>query len=268
MAMVSGEKQRVILGAFLFVLVLTLANPFPAPAAEGKGKQEGVRADQLIDQVVRNDRGQEIGSVDDLIMSRRGRIKKVILEVGGFLEIGYRLVAIPFRSLQIDKKGDVLYKVTKEQLERHSSFHYESEGLLGSYFSPPPPYGSFALGQPAPYGRPFPYGHLYHPSPGGRYPGEYGAWGWEYYPERFRVSGILDRRAWNEEGVPVGKIDDLIIDPNGQVQTLILSVGWSLAMEEKLVALPFRPLKVSGSGIVIDVTRRELEGMPAFRGKK
>jgi sporulation protein YlmC with PRC-barrel domain len=263
----AGEKQGVTLGAFLFVLVLTLANPFPAPAAEGKGKQEAYRADQLIDQVVVNDRGQEIGSVDDLIMSRRGRIKKVILEVGGFLEVGYRLVAIPFRSLQIDKKGDVLYKVTKAQLEKHPSFHYESEGLLGSYFSPAPPYGSFALGRPPSYGRRFPYGHLYYPSPGGRYPGEYGPWGWEYYPERFRVSGILDRRVWNEEGVPVGKIDDLIIDRNGKVQKLILGVGWSLTMEEKLVALPFRPLKVSGGGIVLDVTRPQLEGMPAFRGK-
>lgn len=265
--MISGEKQRDVI-VFLFVLLLSLANPFPVSAAEGKGSQKSVRADLLIDQVVRNDRGQEMGSVDDLIMSRRGRIKKVILEIGGFLEVGYRLVAVPFRSVQIDEKGDVRYKVTKEQLEKHPSFHYESEGLLGSYFSPPPPYGSFAIGPPAPYERRFPYGHFYRRSRGGRYPGSYGAWGWEYYPERFRVSGILDREVWNEEGLPVGKIDDLIIDPHGQVQTLILSVGSSLALEKKLVAFPFHPLRVNGAGIVLEVTRQQLEKMPAFRWKQ
>ena len=266
--MVPGEKQRFILGAFLFVLVLIFANPLPASAAEGKGSQKSERADLLIDQVVRNTRGQEMGSVDDLIMSRRGRIKKVILEIGGFMEIGYRLIAVPFRSLQIDKNGDVLYKVTKEQLGKHPPFHYKSEELLRSYFSPPPPYGSFAIGPPPPYGRRFPYGHFYRPSRGGRYPGNYGAWGWEYYPERFRVSGILDRKVWNEEGVPVGEIDDLIIEPNGQVQTLILSVGSSLAMDKKLVAIPFRPLRVNGAGIVLEVTRQQLEEMPAFAGEK
>ena len=155
-----------------------------------------------------------------------------------------------------------------EQLEKHPSFHYESEGLLGSYFSPPPPYGSFAIGPPAPYERRFPYGHFYRRSRGGRYPGSYGAWGWEYYPERFRVSGILDREVWNEEGLPVGKIDDLIIDPHGQVQTLILSVGSSLALEKKLVAFPFHPLRVNGAGIVLEVTRQQLEKMPAFRWKQ
>jgi sporulation protein YlmC with PRC-barrel domain len=265
--MVLGEKKRIVI-VFLLLFLLPLANPFPVSAAERKGSPEGVSAEQLIDQVVHNDRGQELGSVDDLIMSRRGRIKKAILEIGGFLESGYRLVAVPFRSLQVDRKGDVHYNVTREKLEKHPPYDYEREGLLSSYFSPFPPYGSFAIGPPPPYGRPFPYGHFYRPRRGEGTPGNYGAWGWEYYPDQFRVSGILDRTVWNEAGLPVGKIDDLICDPHGQVQTLILSIGSSLAMEKKLVAIPFRPLKVNGAGIVLDVTRQQLEEMPAFKGKQ
>ena len=48
--------------------------------------------------------------VGDFIMSRNGKIKKMILSVSGFLGIGDRLVAVPFKSLQIRVKGDIIYR--------------------------------------------------------------------------------------------------------------------------------------------------------------
>jgi sporulation protein YlmC with PRC-barrel domain len=229
--------------------------------------QGGVRASRIMDHSVMNGRGEELGEVDDLIMSRNGKIKKVILSVGGFLGIGDRLVAVPFKSLQIGEKGDIVYPVTRQQLENHPAFAYQKEGLEEFYYSPPPPYGSFEIGPPGYQGF-FPYGQPPGSFPGGRYRGEYGAWGWEYYPERIRVSGILDRPIWNEGGQEVGRMDDLIIDRNGKVTKIILSTGEFLGMEEKLVVLPFRPLKVNGTGVVYDVTLRRLKELPGFQYQK
>lgn len=229
--------------------------------------QGGVGASRIMDHSVMNDRGEELGEVDDLIMSRNGKIKKVILSVGGFLGIGDRLVAVPFKSLQIGEKGDIVYPVTRQQLENHPAFTYQKEGLDEYYYSPPPPYGSFANAPPGYQGF-FPYGQPYGSFPGGKYRGEYGAWGWEYYPERIRVSGILDRPIWNEGGQEVGRMDDLIIDRNGKVENIILSMGEFLGMEEKLVVLPFRPLKVNGAGVVYDVTLRRLKELPGFHYQK
>jgi len=237
------------------------------PQAERMYLQKGLRASKIIDQTVKNDGGEELGEIDDLIMSRNGKIKKVILSVGGFLGIGDRLVAVPFKSLQISEKGDIVYNVTKQQLEKHPVFTYKREGFDEYYYSPPPPYGSFALAPPGYQGN-FPYGHPYGSFPRGRYRGEYGAWGWEYYPERLRVSGILNRSVWNEAGQEVSEIDDLIIGRNAKVETIILSVGEFLGMEEKLVALPFKPLKVNGAGIVYNGTQQQLKELPGFHYEK
>ena len=231
--------------------------------------QEGLRASKIIDTSVKNTRGEDLGEVDDLIMSRNGKIKKVILSVGGFLGVGDRLIAVPFKSLQIQEKGTIVYPVTKQQLENHPVFTYKAEGFDQYYYSPPPPYGSFGLAPPGYQGY-FPYGYPQGPSPGGRFKGEYGPWGWEYYPDRLRVSGILNRSFWNEAGQDLGEIDDLIIGQNAKAETLILAVGAGafLESEQKLVALHFKPLKVDGAGIVYKVTRQQLKEFPEFHYEK
>ena len=99
--------------------------------------QEGFRASKIIDQTVKNAQGEELSEVDDLIMSRNGKTKKVILSVGGFLGIGDRLVAVPFKSLQISEKGGIVYNVTKQQLENHPVFNYGKEGLYEYYYAAP-----------------------------------------------------------------------------------------------------------------------------------
>ena len=151
--------ERVYLGVFVAVVTLAflLLPAFPAEAQGGKetapqtggqqqgmvSLQEGFRANRIIDETVRNAQGEELGEVDDLIMARNGKIRKVVLSVGGFLEIGERLVALPFKSLQINEKDVIVYNVSKEQLEKHPAFNYVQEGLYEYYYAPYPPHGSF-----------------------------------------------------------------------------------------------------------------------------
>jgi sporulation protein YlmC with PRC-barrel domain len=284
--------SRICLGCFMAFLVFLW---LPAMAAEVTGKRseaqggqigllEGFRASRIIDETVKNDRGEELGEVDDLIMSRNGKIKKVILSVGGFLGVGYRLVAVPFKSLKISEKGDIVYNVTKQQLENHAEFDYRKEGLYNYYFptyptytfpyNPPPPAeqeyrGGYRYPPYPPY-PPYPrYGRPYGPFPERRRKDEYYyPWTWEYFPERLLISTLLNRAVLNDEGETVGDLDDLIISPRGKVERAILSVGGFLGIEAKLVAVPFRPLKVTEFGIVYNVTQQELKNRPAFSYEK
>ena len=227
--------------------------------------QEGFRAGKIIDQTVKNAQGEELGEVDDLIMSRNGKVKKVILSVGGFLGIGDRLVAVPFKSLQISEKGDIGYNVTKQQLEVYPIFSYRNEGLYEYYYAPHPPYGELRLRSGGRYyPLPPPYGRPYAPFPRGKYRGEYGPWEWEYFPERIRLSAVLNREVLNDKGEGVGEVDDLIINRSGKVEQIILSVGGFLGIDEKLVAMPFKPLKITDIGIVYNVTMQELKNLPGF----
>jgi sporulation protein YlmC with PRC-barrel domain len=244
-------------------------NPGQKPGALSQEKsylQEGFRASKIIDQTVKNAQGEELGEVDDLIMSRNGRIKRVILEVGGFLGVGDRLVSVPFRSLQMSETGSIVYNVTKQQLENHPIFNYRREGLYGYYYEPYYPLPAYGMRRREyQYPPSAPYGEPYAPfPPRGRFKGEFGPWEWEYFPERIRISVILNREVLNNRGDEVGEIDDLIINRSGNVEQIILSVGGFLGIDEKLVAMPFKPLKITDMGIVYNVTREELQNLPAF----
>ena len=174
------------------------------------------------------------------------------------------MLFLPFKQLQISKEGEITHNVTKAQLEKYSVFNYAQEGLYEYYYAPSPPYGQ--LGFPIPKGYRYPgdspYGHPYDSFPRHKYRGEANPWAWEYFPERIRLSALLDRAVLNEEGYEVGTLEDLIITQKGKVKEVILSVGRFL---EKRVAIPFQPLKITELGVVCDVTQAQLKALPEYR---
>jgi hypothetical protein len=86
---------------------------------------EGYRVSKLRGTTVINTANDKIGSLDDLIVGK-DRVLFAIIQVGGFLGIGSRLVAVPYTSLQISDEGKhiVLPGATKEQLKSLPEFKY------------------------------------------------------------------------------------------------------------------------------------------------
>ena len=89
---------------------------------------KGYRASELAGADVQNGAGEEIGSIDDLIVDRE-KVLFAILEIGGFLGIGGFLVAIPYNSLEINEDGSkiVLAQGSKEELQKLPEFKYEEK---------------------------------------------------------------------------------------------------------------------------------------------
>ena len=58
------------------------------------------RASELSGVEIYNDRNEEIGEIDEVLIGRDGSVKAVVIGVGGFLGIGERNVAVPFQRLQ------------------------------------------------------------------------------------------------------------------------------------------------------------------------
>jgi sporulation protein YlmC with PRC-barrel domain len=83
----------------------------------------GFRISELIGKPVSNPQGQTIGHVDDFIV-QRDRVLMTIINAGGFLGIGGRLIAIPYSSLQMTSKGMVLPGASKQALGKLPAFHY------------------------------------------------------------------------------------------------------------------------------------------------
>lgn len=63
--------------------------------------RDDVLVSSLIRQPVLNEVGEKIGDVDDLIMDKQGHVSAVLVEVGSFIGVEEKLVAVPFSSLSI-----------------------------------------------------------------------------------------------------------------------------------------------------------------------
>jgi sporulation protein YlmC with PRC-barrel domain len=90
---------------------------------------KGYRMSKLIGSSVVNDKNEKIGSIDDLIADKdKKQLDFAVLQVGGFLGVGGRLVAVPYESLVIDEAGQkiTLPGASKEELKKLSEFNYRS----------------------------------------------------------------------------------------------------------------------------------------------
>jgi sporulation protein YlmC with PRC-barrel domain len=88
---------------------------------------KGYRMSRLIGSNVINDKNEKIGTVDDVVADKdKKQLSFAVLQVGGFLGLGGRLVAVPFDSLIIDDAGQkiTLPGASKDELKKLSEFNY------------------------------------------------------------------------------------------------------------------------------------------------
>jgi sporulation protein YlmC with PRC-barrel domain len=58
------------------------------------------RASKLVGLSVYNEKNESIGSINDMLTDKNGKIVAVVIGVGGFLGVGEHLVAIPFEKVK------------------------------------------------------------------------------------------------------------------------------------------------------------------------
>jgi PRC-barrel domain len=78
----------------------------------------------LLDKDVYNDKNEDIGEVEDVIVSPDRKVSWAIIGVGGFLKIAERLVAIPMDQLRLERGRLVLKGATKDALKAMPPFKY------------------------------------------------------------------------------------------------------------------------------------------------
>ena len=106
----------------------------PNTTADALRQTGGWRASKEIGSAVYNDQNQQVGTIDDMIMSG-DKIQMVIISVGGFLGMGSKLVAVQPDQLHFatasngnDNSNDhkvTMSGATKEALNSQPSFRYQ-----------------------------------------------------------------------------------------------------------------------------------------------
>ncbi|WP_298255794.1 PRC-barrel domain-containing protein [Bradyrhizobium sp.] len=78
-------------------------------------------------QDVYNPQQSKIGSVDDVLMDKSGKVTALVVGVGGFLGAGEKDVIVPFTSVKNEKKNDKWYLTldeSKDSLKSAPGFEY------------------------------------------------------------------------------------------------------------------------------------------------
>jgi sporulation protein YlmC with PRC-barrel domain len=231
---------------------------FTAFSGAAEHEQPGMRASKLMDHPVVNPKGEEILEIDDLILRRNGNVKRVVLSCCGFLGLGAKRVAVPFRRLQF-KDDEIVYDITLEEFEQMADFQYTQEELYTGYYSPRP-----GTESPRTSRRPHPgYYGPYYPRYGAESQSEYCRWQWSYSPGSILCSVVLNRPVVNTRCQRVGFVDDLIIGLDGQVKEIIMSV-LRMDLKKERISVPYKPLKVTYWGLAYDISLEELRDLPEF----
>lgn len=76
-----------------------------------------VGASELIGKTIYDMNDKDVGEIADLLVEPDNTVKRVIIDVGGFLGIGEKPVAVMIDQLRIDKDRYVYVDATKETLE-------------------------------------------------------------------------------------------------------------------------------------------------------
>lgn len=81
------------------------------------------RASRIIGMDVVNRQGEKVGDVEDIVLDRSGNAAYAVVSTGGFLGVGDRLHAVPWRALEANAgTGQFILDIDKETLGKAPGF--------------------------------------------------------------------------------------------------------------------------------------------------
>ncbi|MBU0718911.1 MAG: PRC-barrel domain-containing protein [Planctomycetes bacterium] len=233
-----------IIGVLGFAVQIASADDKPLPQQQFRIQ----KASDLIGKPVQNPDGERLGEVQDLaIDGERGRVAYVVLSFGGFLGMGEKWFAIPTESLTLPKSAKhFVLAMEKDRLKDAPGFNKDKWPAMGDSA----------------------WGIQTH-----KFYGVQPYWiteGDGSTPEKLHIekaSEIIGRSVQNDQGETLGKIKDLVIDPDRyRVSYSVLTFGGFLGLGNKLFAIPNGAMQMLNSEdyAVLTMDKDRLKDAPGF----
>ena len=224
------------------------------------------------------DESIDVGEIKDLLISGEGDVKAVLLDIGGFIGLGEKTIAVDMESLRFLREGDnadnvfVAIQGTEESLESAPEFQRTAmEGTVdeGATDEAASSDGSateetaMAEADPAVSGDPM--------AP------------WER--PAIERDGYLNIEAAaltaeDLDGAPlygvnddsIGEIEDLVVTEDGKIEQAIVDIGGFLGMGEHRIAIAFDELQIiriddgSDLRVYVSASKEQLEAREPYDG--
>lgn len=279
--------KHIVLAAFLTGgAVAAYAQPqqatSPAPSATAPANTTAApsaTADtrKLIGRNIKNADGDTIGEIKSIYIDKNGKVDSVMVSVGGFLGVGDREVRIAWSDLRITDNGEkVTVNMTKDQLKAKPEYRYKNEAWRGQVFTDTGPWTArsgdarSANDQLAQTTKPAADRAADRPPATDRpnvaattSTGDFNAAG------EMSGNALIGATVRNQSREAVGKIEDVYVDDNGAIKTVVVSVGGFLGVGSKDVAVKWSDLKFSRDDksivIMTNWTKDSLKAMPDYK---
>ncbi len=233
--------------AMMLIATPTLAQTSPAMPASSVQLPGQIDVQKLIGRTVTNPQNETVGEIESVIVDAGGKVRSVIVAVGGFLGMGERQVAVQWDSLTLSPNGDkIVMATTKEQLKTFPPYTFADAAQRRSVFAE----------RVGPAGMP-----PLVTAPAGMPTSALGA---------ISVSDLMSLKIRNGANETIGDIKDIVMSSEGKIQDVIVGVGGFLGMGERYVAIAWDQLRIARSGdntvaAHINSTMEQLKAMPAFK---
>ncbi len=227
----------------------------------------GYRGDQMVSSA---DRGQwdDIGEVNDVVMSPDGDARGILVDIGGFLGMGEHTVALNMDQVHLLRDDNdarfVAVNSTREELENAPEYQRPADrtatATTGMDATTAP--GDTAANAPA----------ATAPGMMGSRP-EFQREGYvtaDY--DKLTVEQLQDATVYDANDEDVGDVEEFIVSDGGQIQQAVIDVGGFLGMGEHRISIPFDEMQVMTNTegddvrVYIDQTREALEQRPEYEG--
>jgi sporulation protein YlmC with PRC-barrel domain len=226
----------------------------------------------------------DIGEINDVILSRDGSVEAVLVDIGGFLGMGESQVAVDMQSIRFvsDDATDVddfflVLNAPREVFETAPMYDTSANGATGTL-----PADGASSDTAATTTTEVTDPNVANTATAAQTTIE---------GQATTGSGTMVREGWNEvaaaeitsetltgatvygpDDQSIGEVSDLVLTADGQVQSAIVDVGGFLGMGEKPVQLDLSDLdivrEVDGDElrIYIAMTREQVEALPNYEG--
>lgn len=242
---------------------------------------------KLIGRNIQNAENETIGEIKSIYIDKSGKVDSVIVGVGGFLGVGDREVRIAWSDLKISDNGEkVMVNMSKDALKAKPEYKYGKDAWRGQVFSDAGPWtarpaDAHAADAPKPMSdrlaettKPADRSAPAADRPATDRPNMAATTSTGDYNASGEMSGdvLIGTSVRNENRETVGKIEDVYVDNNGAIKTVVVSVGGFLGVGSKNVAVKWSDLKFSREDKSIVITtswaKDSLKAMPDYKNER
>ncbi|MER8574906.1 PRC-barrel domain-containing protein [Mesorhizobium sp. M1338] len=247
-----------------------------AAPTEPVKRADGNLATNILGETVYNGTGddaQNIGSVNDIVLTKEGKAQSLIIGVGGFLGIGAKNVAYDFNKAKwAEKNGDrwLVAQTTKEELEAQPDFDRKAYDPLPATTASNAPPATAPAAAPSATTAPADKTAAVPTAPDQTQTAAIDKSALTEMPVgEIRADDLKGTTVYGANDAKVGVIGDVVLTPDKKPDAVIVDVGGFLGIGAKEVAvgmdnLKFMTDKDGNKYLYTTFTKEQLEAQTAY----